>query len=1136
MKIKDVNAGYYYTSTMLTEANVVNIKDEFEGNSIAKYLKHFADNLGSEEAKTTFIKKLSKLFINDERFLYAVRQLPANAPDWAKKAMDDGQLMYFKPTQELDNNMEHLVHYVAAIEQDLQDQNKEKQVLAQRELAGFNKAESLDIIVTKSNEYFKRGSKKAGRSEEGTKEILDSGDGYRWLLLLDAEAYKREGKTLQNCIGSIWTREKAKREGKEIVVLRGPSNDSHVAARIDNRSHAIEEMKGKNNAPPIDKYMPYVIHFVNNMKLTLGGGAVYDFQRAGYMYINDKLYSREDAIKEFIKTSKVNDVAGGKVLVKVNLSGSGLDNSQLTALYPRLSSAASGGLASYDVYEIRRKDGTPEISGLVKDRTLTGIQRNTQRAVAESFVRESTEKSEMKAGQLLISELIRNNIIQDVGTEIHKEMFWNERVKLNPETGAFEPVKVKGRFKTGDEHLEWEEHDDPEQVRQIRVALSARHAYGVTPIDTIDPKSIKSVFITSTSRQDRYDTEEKAGALVVLKLKNGDLIPAMVFGSGQDISVERIGVTGTWNRFLANKPVVNSMVGLANKENANLPKSFKVNNGIVKDGDKLKVFEPKKIQLDGEPSGVKIDLADLDFEDRLAAINIIATRGAVRRRGEDEETNRIYDDDTEIRRKIEASIQGAKYKRGRYVAKRHISKDAGDWEGKELRDIYTAAFDGNTPDAAYLVDVKYGADKKHQVLMLADRNKVILIDNTTATHGFQKWGDFKEVSDQLNAFLKKNGLTVERDALSKKGELRVQNGEIQPAAVIQQGRLEKMRQSGKVGLEGTDELPFANGAKLLRMSPDEQTKWARSGLKAEHVSGEGWKLVDDTGTPIAVAVVKDNVVQTVFRSDGSAPPNATNEAKLNAIKIKSPNTTTLSYLNSATEQLGWTVSPKQNLVITPNSDAHKVLKVVNKAGKGKYLSRRYALQSADVRGTSPQAWKTQSAVDRILHNVGLLRGEKKRGGYVVELTSTALGRAAEQALERGQSINLANLAPAQPVSDTWVKPERKEAPKPERSATSAVTGRTKAGTGAERALNKFREFVDENGRIPSRSEFMRILTAEPFNMSNAGAQTYYYTTKAKYAALGEKFSQQAYDELLAETASLRFDTGSLAALRALLIG
>ena len=49
----------------------------------------------------------------------------------------------------------------------------------------------------------------------------------------------------------------------------------------------------------------------------------------------------------------------------------------------------------------------------------------------------------------------------------------------------------------------------------------------------------------------------------------------------------------------------------------------------------------------------------------------------------------------------------------------------------------------------------------------------------------------------------------------------------------------------------------------------------------------------------------------------------------------------------------------------------------------------------------------------------------------------------------------------------------------------------------------FKDHVEEHGAIPTRGEFINYMSDEPFSMSKSGAQTYYYTTKKKYAALNE---------------------------------
>lgn len=123
-------------------------------------------------------------------------------------------------------------------------------------------------------------------------------------------------------------------------------------------------------------------------------------------------------------------------------------------------------------------------------------------------------------------------------------------------------------------------------------------------------------------------------------------------------------------------------------------------------------------------------------------------------------------------------------------------------------------------------------------------------------------------------------------------------------------------------------------------------------------------------------------------------------------------------------------------------------------------------------------------------------------------------------LKKGTRVNILDNIASAKTPDDFVAPKRKELPKKAPRAAKG-TGRVKAstaaprtGTAASRALTKFKSMVDSLERIPTRAEFMQVLMAAPFNMGKSGAQTYYYTTKGKYAALNEAFSAQASWELL----------------------
>ena len=77
----------------LIEANILNIKDKNgQETSIHEFLKQYTDALSTIELKNAFVKKVANLLINDERFHEIPESMPADAPDWAKKAYQERQL------------------------------------------------------------------------------------------------------------------------------------------------------------------------------------------------------------------------------------------------------------------------------------------------------------------------------------------------------------------------------------------------------------------------------------------------------------------------------------------------------------------------------------------------------------------------------------------------------------------------------------------------------------------------------------------------------------------------------------------------------------------------------------------------------------------------------------------------------------------------------------------------------------------------------------------------------------------------------------------------------------------------------------------------------------------------------------
>lgn len=994
MKINQLNPSYFQSFGQLNEANVLNADPsmEYDGYSIKKYLEHYLQYLTSDQAKKMFVTKLGKLFMNDERYHHVVRELPPTAPKWAHEAKRKKELVYFKADANLDDIMQHLAHYVDALEHDSQSPNNDIKAFANREIAGFPKAENIDMLAKKSQEYFKRGTKKTDRSEEGMKQIYDAGDGFKWYLLQTPEAYQREGKALQNCIGSYYTRANSRDRGFEIVVMRKGNNESVVAARIGNKSNEIEEMKGKNNRPPVEKYMHYVLSFMNNVAggLKLNRSAESDFRRAGYFYIDDIMHTRSQAITKYIKKDVIAKLPDGNELIRVKTdSGSKIVEELFRDLYPELH---TGYGKKPEIYELRNSENVPLISGAVEGKKLEKIQRH-------SSLRESLIESVIqgRASREFVGELIRRKIIDSVNDKMARDLFWNERIKINQESGTFDPVQPEKDVPA--DKVTWEKHSDNDTVKMIRQSLEAASSSGSWSDDgKWEPLGVHKVYVTKEKMVDsEHDDFEKHSKHFAMALtKDSVLVPIEINMNNDRVSTTDVG-TGTGSNpdgtdsQVRRSKLINAAVALANTENAKLTKSFKYNSGIVRDGKKYKVFDPKVEKLPGKPTGVKLDLSKVPLGDRFAAINRVIIAGGIRSRdGAATDADHINDHDTEVQLKLDYALSGEKkYARGQSLWQSVSQEDASNWEGHDADKLYTKVFNGDSPDTIYLVKVKYGTNKSHEVFMLTAGHKVVEIDGATERHEFQNWGDHELVANQLNDFADKQGLTFDPSSIGDKEELRVSGGRIATGSMIQKKQLEDMKAKGDIGQEGTDEVSFEDGAKLARMDREEQAEWVRRGLDVRSVKGEGWKVLNKAGDHIGVVVVAKNTIEAIYGPDfdwdsdsGSMVPG---KELVDMTNKQSISPELLGYTLGAKTSFKWKAKAAQQFTISSHSDHHNILKA--------------AEANKDVQ---------ENAYFHKVYDLGLIKAEDVTG-HKKKVSLTSAGKAALKKLNKGDNVNALTL-------------------------------------------------------------------------------------------------------------------------------
>lgn len=123
--------------------------------------------------------------------------------------------------------------------------------------------EALDISREHLVEIGKNFKEKGACNMLGLQPIFTY-DKMGWYLLVSEKAYIREGNYLQNCIGK-----KYHIDGDEdIYVLKKNipvkgKCDSHVAIRVRKATGIVEEIKGKNNNLPVEKYHGFISDFLN---------------------------------------------------------------------------------------------------------------------------------------------------------------------------------------------------------------------------------------------------------------------------------------------------------------------------------------------------------------------------------------------------------------------------------------------------------------------------------------------------------------------------------------------------------------------------------------------------------------------------------------------------------------------------------------------------------------------------------------------------------------------------------------------------------------------------------------------------------------------------------------------------------
>ena len=242
---------------LLTEANLTNFTDLLTSINAALDIKEIPQFAGTETNKVRdwFLKQYVSAIKNDEIDLKnAIKkhEYKDGEPEWMNKP----DIMDFTGDlpEDVVDEIGHTVDYFATLEpNDLRKIYKEPYRVIKQKVQEWDR--ELAASATDSGKEDVEKKKLAlGTDYKVVKQV----GGMKWVKLLTPESKDVEGEFMGHCVGG------AGYENKDIYSLWDSKNRSHVTIEADDNKKTIQQIKGKQNREPNEKYIPASIDFVAN--------------------------------------------------------------------------------------------------------------------------------------------------------------------------------------------------------------------------------------------------------------------------------------------------------------------------------------------------------------------------------------------------------------------------------------------------------------------------------------------------------------------------------------------------------------------------------------------------------------------------------------------------------------------------------------------------------------------------------------------------------------------------------------------------------------------------------------------------------------------------------------------------------
>jgi len=314
-------------------------RDVLNAPAIKQWIQDAAQRINNSNGKAWFQSQLFNYLINqsnDPQMIQPVTNLPNDAPEWLIKKLQLGSPVYqITPSDDFVQKVSETIDWVNA----WTTENPNSRINYTWDQA-IRAADAWHKELARGKEW---GDETF--DDEGIKTFHLYDDGYRWVDIQSEQCLNREGGRMGHCVGSYGGSVSSGQV--RILSLRSPTNTPHVTVEIGNpnapywqaqdryaamvaaiengsavdqvsdQKHFsfmssdaepptpptvmsgdtlgnINQIKGKQNKPPVPKYIPYVKHLLENFPFDMSQGGEHDLETIGYYFRDHKLLSLKE--------------------------------------------------------------------------------------------------------------------------------------------------------------------------------------------------------------------------------------------------------------------------------------------------------------------------------------------------------------------------------------------------------------------------------------------------------------------------------------------------------------------------------------------------------------------------------------------------------------------------------------------------------------------------------------------------------------------------------------------------------------------------------------------------------------------------------------------------------------------------